>query len=231
MQDYKRTQAPPHFLAGPKMLAIQFAENSSGHVSAAVADLKKALAFVLTAASVAISAPQVIAAEQTATFAGGCFWCIEADFQKLDGVSDVVSGFTGGKLQNPTYRGNHKGHYEAIQLRYDDEQVSYAELLDYFWRHIDPLDAGGQFCDRGFSYKTAIFVGDEQERVLAETSLQNIDALFPQDVATVILPSSRFWPVEAYHQDYADKNPVRYKYYRWNCGRDQRVKELWGDKE
>lgn len=170
------------------------------------------------------------AAEKLATFAGGCFWCIEADFEKLEGVSDVISGFTGGTLKNPTYSGNHKGHYEAVQLRYDDEVVSYAELLDYFWRHIDPLDAGGQFCDRGFSYKTAVFVADERERALAEASLVDVEARLGNEVATAILPSSRFWPVEDYHQDFARKNPVRYKYYRWNCGRDQRVEELWGDK-
>lgn len=180
--------------------------------------------------TVTLSGNPASAAEKLATFAGGCFWCIEADFEKLEGVSDVISGFTGGTLQNPTYSGNHKGHYEAIQLRYDDEVVSYAELLEYFWRHIDPLDAGGQFCDRGFSYKTAVFVADEGERALAEASLVDVEARLGDEVATVILPSSRFWPVEDYHQDFARKNPVRYKYYRWNCGRDQRVEELWGGK-
>lgn len=177
------------------------------------------------------SAPGM-AKKQTADFAGGCFWCIEADIEKLDGVSNVVSGFTGGKLQNPTYRGNHKGHYEAVRVTYDDEQISYDTLLKYFWRHIDPLDAGGQFCDRGFSYKTAVFVGNDNERMAAETTLAEVDALFPdKPVATVVLPKSKFWPVEDYHQNYAEKNPLRYKYYRWNCGRDQRVDELWADKE
>ena len=171
------------------------------------------------------------AEKRSASFAGGCFWCVEADFAKLDGVLDVVSGFTGGTLQNPSYRGNHEGHYEAAEITYDSDRISYRQLLQHFWRTVDPLDAGGQFCDRGFSYKTAIFVGNDEERVAAEQSLAEVDALFPNDtVATVILPAGRFWPVEEYHQDYADKNPLRYKYYRFGCGRDQRVNELWGDK-
>ena len=180
----------------------------------------------------ALLAMPAAAEERTAAFAGGCFWCIEADYQKLPGVIEVVSGFTGGTLQNPTYRGNHEGHYEAVEVTYDSDLVSYVQLLAYFWRHIDPLDAGGQFCDRGFSYKTAIFVAGDQERLAAEQSLAEVQALFPgQQVATVILPAGRFWPVEEYHQDYADKNPLRYQYYRWNCGRDQRVGELWDDKD
>ncbi|MFK7828453.1 MAG: peptide-methionine (S)-S-oxide reductase MsrA [Congregibacter sp.] len=180
----------------------------------------------------AVMALPVIAEERTADFAGGCFWCIEADIEKLDGVKDVVSGFTGGTLENPSYRGNHKGHYEAVRVTYDSDAISYEQLLQYFWRHVDPLDAGGQFCDRGFSYKTAVFVGNAEERLAAETSLASVSALFPdQTVATVVLPKSRFWPVEEYHQDYAKKNPLRYKYYRWNCGRDQRVTSLWSDKD
>lgn len=172
-----------------------------------------------------------LAAERTAHFAGGCFWCVEADLQKLKGVREAVSGFTGGTLANPTYRGNHEGHYEAVEVTFDDAVISYDTLLRYFWRHIDPLDAGGQFCDRGFSYKTAVFVDDTQ-RPVAEAALAEVDALFSDSpIATVILPAGKFWPVEDYHQEYANKNPVRYKYYRWNCGRDQRVEELWGDKD
>lgn len=183
--------------------------------------------------SLAMGLSSAVNAEvRKASFAGGCFWCIEADYQKLEGVSEVVSGFTGGTLQNPTYSGNHKGHYEAVEVTYDSDVVSYEELLRYFWRHIDPLDDGGQFCDRGFSYKTAVFVGSDEERAAAEASLAEVQMLFPKEsVATVILDANRFWPVEEYHQDFADKNPLRYKYYRWNCGRDQRVAELWSDKE
>jgi peptide-methionine (S)-S-oxide reductase len=172
-----------------------------------------------------------LAEERTAQFAGGCFWCVEADLQKLPGVKDAVSGFTGGTLPDPTYRGNHEGHYEAVEVTFDDSVISYDTLLRYFWRHIDPLDAGGQFCDRGFSYKTAIFVTEDQ-RAAAETSRAEVAALFPDsEIATVILPAGRFWPVEEYHQEYATKNPLRYKYYRWNCGRDQRVAKLWDDKD
>ncbi|EED32652.1 peptide methionine sulfoxide reductase MsrA 2 [gamma proteobacterium NOR5-3] len=183
-------------------------------------------------ASIALMSAGAVSEERSASFAGGCFWCVEADFQKLDGVIDVVSGFTGGTLQNPTYRGNHEGHYEAAKVTYDSDKISYEELLTHFWRTVDPLDAGGQFCDRGFSYKTAIFVANDAQRAAAEQSLAEVDALFPNDpVATVILPAGRFWPVEEYHQDYADKNPLRYKYYRFGCGRDQRVSELWDDKD
>lgn len=183
-------------------------------------------------AALALSVPGLTgAAEQTAQFAGGCFWCVESDFQKLPGVTEAVSGFTGGSLQNPTYRGNHEGHYEAVEVTYDDDVISYDTLLRYFWRTIDPLDDGGQFCDRGFSYKTAIFVTPAQ-RPAAERSQQAVADLFPeQEIATVILPAGRFWPVEEYHQEFADKNPLRYKYYRWNCGRDQRLETLWEDKD
>lgn len=167
----------------------------------------------------------------TAEFAGGCFWCMEADFEKKDGVLDVVSGFTGGTLKNPTYSGNHDGHYEAVRVTYDPDEISYDELLRHFWRNIDPVDNGGQFCDRGFSYRTAIFVGDDVEREAAQASLQKVAERFPdQGIATEILPAGKFWPVEEYHQDYAEKNPLRYKYYRWGCGRDQRLEELWNGK-
>jgi len=166
--------------------------------------------------------------------AGGCFWCMEADFEKLDGVSDVVSGFTGGTLKDPTYNGNHEGHYEAVEITYDPNLLSYQQLLDYYWRHIDPFDAGGQFCDRGHSYLSAIFVANAEERKIAEKSKQQVAAMFPdQTVVTPILDASTFYPIkgdESYHQDFYKKSPVRYKLYRWNCGRDQRVEAIWGDK-
>lgn len=165
----------------------------------------------------------------TAEFAGGCFWCMEADFEKKAGVQNVVSGFTGGTMRNPTYSGNHAGHYEAVRVTYDPEKISYEELLQHFWRNVDPFDNGGQFCDRGFSYRTAIFVGADAEREAAQASLAKVAARFPdRDIATEVLSASEFWPVEAYHQDYAEKNPLRYKYYRWGCGRDQRLEEIWG---
>lgn len=165
-----------------------------------------------------------------AFFAGGCFWCMESFYQEVDGVSDVVSGFTGGESKNPTYTGNHKGHYEAVKVTYDPEVVSYAQLLDSFWHNVDPFDARGQFCDKGPSYLSAIFVGNEKERELAENTRAAVVERFPkQTVQTPILDAGDLWPVEEGHQDYYIKNPVRYKYYRWNCGRDQRLEAIWGN--
>lgn len=169
-----------------------------------------------------------------AIFAGGCFWCMESDFEKLKGVTDVVSGFTGGALENPTYNGNHQGHYEAVEVTYDPAIVSYEKLLDYYWVNIDPFDAKGQFCDKGPSYLSAIFVANDKERMLAEASRNRVVKQFPQQkVVTPVLPASTFYPIkgkESYHQDYYKNNSVRYKYYRWRCGRDQRLKEIWGDR-
>jgi peptide-methionine (S)-S-oxide reductase len=174
------------------------------------------------------------AATEKAVLAGGCFWCMEADFEKLEGVIDVVSGFTGGTVENPTYNGNHKGHYEAVEITYDPEKVSYKDLLDYYWVNIDPFDARGQFCDKGHSYLSAIFVANEKERELAEQSRKKVVEQFPnKKVVTSILNASTFYPIkgkESYHQDYYKKSPLRYKFYRWNCGRDQRLKAIWGDK-
>ncbi len=166
-----------------------------------------------------------------AVFAGGCFWCMESDFEPRDGVLDVVSGFTGGTLKNPTYAGDHTGHFEAVKITYDPAIVSYDALLHDFWRSIDPFDNSGQFCDKGFSYRSAIFVATAEERTLAEASLAQVQQRFgDQAVATEIRDAGQFWPVEEYHQDYYLKNPVRYKYYRWRCGRDQRLEQLWGSK-
>jgi len=169
-----------------------------------------------------------------AILAGGCFWCMEADFEKLDGVTDVISGFTGGTVENPTYRGNHQGHYEAVLITYDPEKISYRQLLEYFWVNIDPFDDRGQFCDKGHSYLSAIFVANDRERKIAEETRQAVVEQFPdQKVVTPILDASTFYPVkgeEAYHQDFYKKSPLRYKFYRWNCGRDQRLKDIWGDR-
>jgi len=179
--------------------------------------------------SLLVIAPTFALADK-ATFAGGCFWCVESDFQDLDGVISAVSGFTGGTLKNPTYRGNHEGHYEAVEIEFDPEIVSYAELLHIYWRSIDPFDNRGQFCDKGFEYQSAIFTHDDEQRKLAESTKAEVMKQFPdQQVATVVLDSNEFWPVEEYHQDYYKKNPIRYKIYRTGCGRDKRVKQIWGD--
>ena len=166
--------------------------------------------------------------------AGGCFWCMESDFEKLEGVTEVVSGFTGGTLEDPTYNGNHQGHYEAVEITYDPNQVSYQQLLDHYWVNIDPFDDRGQFCDKGHSYLAAIFVANDAERKLAEASKERVVAMFPkQTVVTPILDASIFYPIkgsESGHQDFYKNNSFRYKAYRWNCGRDQRLKEIWGDK-
>lgn len=183
---------------------------------------------------VSISSYIPIASADKAVFAGGCFWCMESDFEKLDGVSSVISGFTGGSIKNPTYNGNHQGHYEAVEVYYDPSKVSYKALLDHYWVNIDPFDAKGQFCDKGSSYLSAIFVANDKERELAEKSRQEVVKQFPgQKVITPILPLSTFYPIkgdESYHQDYYKNNSVRYKYYRWRCGRDLRLKDIWGDK-
>jgi len=179
-----------------------------------------------------IAFPALARAETAvAYFAGGCFWCMESAYQEHQGVSDVVSGFTGGTLQNPTYQGRHDGHYEAVKVTYDTAQVSYQQLLDFYWVNVDPFDNRGQFCDKGFSYRSAIFVSDDSERALAEQSLAVVESEFTgQTVYTEVLDVTQFWPVEAGHQDYYLTNPIRYKYYRWNCGRDQRLQQIWGDR-
>ena len=166
----------------------------------------------------------------TAIFAGGCFWCVEQAFQDVTGVTDAVSGFTGGTLENPTYRGNHRGHYEAVMVSYDSSIISYDELLTIFWRNIDPFDGGGQFCDRGFSYKSAVFYKGEEQRAFANASKgEVIESFHEQQVLTQLLPVSRFWPVEEAHQDYYMKNPIRYRFYKRGCGRAARLEQIWGE--
>lgn len=169
-----------------------------------------------------------------AIFAGGCFWCMESDFEKLDGVSEAISGFIGGTAKNPTYRGDHTGHYEAVEVIYDPKKVSYKQLLDHYWVNIDPFDARGQFCDKGTEYLSAIFVANENEKKLAEKSRKDVVKQFPnQKVITPILPATQFYPIkgkESYHQDYYKNYSTRYNYYRWRCGRDNRLKEIWGNK-
>ncbi|MBU2677003.1 MAG: peptide-methionine (S)-S-oxide reductase MsrA [Gammaproteobacteria bacterium] len=172
------------------------------------------------------------ASADKAILAGGCFWCMEKDFESLNGVTDVISGFTGGTAADPTYRGDHTGHYEAVEITYDPTVVSYQGILDHFWVNIDPFDAEGQFCDKGPSYLSAIFVANEDERALAEKSKQQVVDRFPdQEVVTPILGASTFFPIrgaESGHQDFYKKSPIRYKTYRWRCGRDKRLQEIWG---
>jgi peptide-methionine (S)-S-oxide reductase len=188
---------------------------------------------VLTLLSCLIFSTSNVLADK-AVFAGGCFWCMESDFEKLNGVTNVISGFTGGELENPTYGGNHTGHYEAVEITYDPRKVTYQGLLDHYWVNIDPFDDRGQFCDKGFSYLSAIFVDGEAQRQMAQASKKKVIGQFPkQKVITPILPTTTFYPIkgdESYHQDYYKNNPVRYQLYRWNCGRDQRLNDIWGDK-
>jgi peptide-methionine (S)-S-oxide reductase len=175
------------------------------------------------------AAPQRAAA----VFAGGCFWCTESDFDKIPGVLSTTSGFTGGKLRDPSYKqvsAGGTGHIEAVRVVYDPTKVSYAALASHFIRTIDPLDAGGSFCDRGDSYRSAFFVANPQQRHVAEAIKARAAATLKKPVATLILPAATFYPAEAYHQDYYKKNPVRYRFYRYNCGRDARLAELWGGK-
>ncbi|MCP4979820.1 MAG: peptide-methionine (S)-S-oxide reductase MsrA [Gammaproteobacteria bacterium] len=193
--------------------------------------MKKLLVATGIALLVGIAQPAFSA---TAILAGGCFWCMESDFEKLTGVSDVVSGFTGGSHPDPTYRGDHSGHYEAVEITYDPEVVDYQGILDHFWVNHDPFDARGQFCDKGHSYLAAIFVANDEERELAEDSRQRVIEMFPgQAVITPVLPQTTFFPIkgnESHHQDYYKKNPLRYKYYRFGCGRDRRLSDIWGDR-
>jgi peptide methionine sulfoxide reductase msrA/msrB len=171
--------------------------------------------------------------EQTALFAGGCFWCMESPFEKVDGVSAVISGYTGGTKENPTYQevsAGATGHLESVEVHFDPARVGYERLLEIFWRQIDPTDAGGQFVDRGNQYRSAIFYRTDEQRRLAEESKAKLAAShrFAKPLVTEILPAGKFWPAEEYHQDYYKKNPIRYKYYRWGSGRDEFLDKVWG---
>jgi peptide methionine sulfoxide reductase msrA/msrB len=170
-----------------------------------------------------------------ATFAGGCFWCSEADFEKTPGVVKVISGYTGGRKENPAYEevsAGNTGHLEAVQVYYDSEKITYEGLLDVFWRHIDPTDGGGQFVDRGEQYRSAIFYHDGEQKKLAEKSRDALakSGKFQKPIATEILNLSKFYPAEEYHQDYYKKNSFRYQYYRFGSGRDQFIESVWGKK-
>jgi methionine-S-sulfoxide reductase len=168
-----------------------------------------------------------------ATFAGGCFWCTEADFEKLPGVIAAQSGYSGGQLANPSYEqvsGGGTGHTEAVRVIYDPQTVSYAQLLEHFWRTIDPTDAGGQFCDRGSQYRSAIFAHDAAQQRMAEESRRRLEkgGMPQKTVGAEIVALAAFYPAEDYHQDYYKKNPLRYRYYRSGCGRDRTLEKVWG---
>ena len=167
-----------------------------------------------------------------AIFAAGCFWCAQHDFQKISGVIQVISGYTGGQLKNPTYEQvSHggTGHFESIEVKYDPEKITYQQLLNVFWHNVDPTDGGGQFCDRGAQYQSVIFYSNAEQKKLAVESKQAlIQSRKFKYIATLILPATTFYPAEKYHQDYSQKNPLRYKFYRYSCGRDKRLKEIWG---
>jgi peptide-methionine (S)-S-oxide reductase len=171
---------------------------------------------------------------EKATFAGGCFWCMVPPFEGLDGVVSVTSGYTGGQKKDPTYEevsSGTTGHAESVEIVYDPSKISYGKLLDVFWHNIDPTEKDQQFCDVGNQYRSAIFYHTEEQKRLAEDSKRAIEQSkkLPGPIYTQIVPASLFYKAEEYHQDYHKKNPVRYKFYRWNCGRDQRLKEIWGD--
>ena len=168
---------------------------------------------------------------EVATFAGGCFWCMEEAFDEVPGVVSTTSGYTGGRIDEPTYEqvsAGGTGHLEAVVVVFDPKVVPYADLLDAFWHNVDPTDDGGQFCDRGSQYRSAVFVRNERQRELAEMSKREIESGRSLGVATKILPATTFWPAEDYHQDYYRKNPVRYRFYKFNCGRKARLEEVWG---
>ena len=169
----------------------------------------------------------------TAIFAGGCFWCTEADFEKLPGVRAAVSGYTGGRVPNPTYEmvtRDNTGHYEAVRVTYDPSRISYQALVRHFFRTVDPTDAGGQFCDRGSSYRTAIFVSGEQQQRIAQAEKALAAKTLRRPVVTPVLAAAPFYAAEGYHQDYYKKNPIRYRFYRLNCGRDAKLRQVWGKK-
>ena len=191
------------------------------------------IAACLLAAAVTGAAAQDKTAK--AIFAGGCFWCVEADFDKVPGVLSTTSGYIGGTVKNPTYQqvsGGTTGHAEAVEIVYDPAKVTYAKLLDTFWRNIDPLAKDKQFCDSGTEYRSAIFYLDDEQKKLAEETKKTVEAKFaPKQVHTQIVKATEFYKAEDYHQDFYKKNESRYKFYRWNCGRDQRLEQLWGKKE
>jgi methionine-S-sulfoxide reductase len=192
-----------------------------------------ALMATLAPAGAQAQAPKPEPAPAVATFAGGCFWCVEEAFEKVPGVIRAVSGYTGGKVANPSYEqvmSKATGHAESVQVTYDPAKVSYQQLVDWFWRNIDPVDAKGQFCDKGSPYRSAIYYHDEEQRKIAEASKEahKASGRFKEPIATEITAAGPFYVAEGYHQDYYKKNPARYQYYKYGCGRAQRLEQIWG---
>lgn len=189
-----------------------------------------ALAIAATLTPAAAQTPQTA----SVIFAGGCFWCMEPPFDKTDGVISTTSGYSGGQKVNPTYEqvsAGSTGHREVVKVEYDPSKVGFDKLLDVFWHNIDPVDNDGQFCDKGSQYRSAIFFGNDKEKQLAEASKKAVAAKLGQAVVTDILPASEFYAAEEYHQDYYKKNPLKYKFYRYGCGRDARLEAVWGPKQ
>ncbi len=191
------------------------------------------LVLIIFASSVSAATPKDNSTEAIAIFAGGCFWCMESPFEKLDGVGEVISGYTGGHTLNPTYQevsAGGTGHAEAVEVHYNPQQISYKKLLEVFWRQIDPTDAGGQFVDRGNQYRSEIFYLNNEQRQLAEESKKQLEqsGKFDKPIVTAITPAGTFYPAEEYHQDYYSKNPIRYWYYRGGSGRDDFLEKIWG---
>ena len=196
--------------------------------------IKRTLAFLLAVLLLGGLAAPAEAAVEEAVLAGGCFWCLEHDLEELPGVLSAESGYSGGSLRNPTYRqvsGGGTGHQEAVRVRFDNARISYSTLLRAYWRNVDALDAGGQFCDRGSSYRPVIFTEGAAQHEQAQASLAAAARELGKPSAAIrvqIKPLKAFWPAEGYHQDYAERNAVKYRYYRWACGRDRRLDQLWG---
>ena len=197
------------------------------------------LAGVVALAGAATLTPAAAVAADATTaktiLAGGCFWCLEHDFRALPGVVTAVSGYSGGTIAKPTYDNYHDvsdaapvPHTEVVEITYDTTKLSYAQVLDYYFFHVDPTDGGGQFCDRGPAYAPVIYTANDAEKAAATAKSAEVAKVLKSKVAVAIRDAKVFWPAEGYHQDYAEKNPIKYKFYRWNCGRDQRVAEVWG---
>jgi len=184
-------------------------------------------------AATCLAGDPTVTARAKATFAGGCFWCMQPPFEELPGVLRTTVGYTGGGVRNPTYEqvsAGGTGHAESIEIEYDPSKISYEKLLDVFWHNVDPVTQDAQFCDHGRQYRTAIFYHDAAQKAAAEASKRALEATkkLPGPIVTEVVPAGEFWPAEEYHQRYHEKNPIRYKYYRWSCGRDARLRELWG---